>query len=312
MSDRVSIVVLTYNDFSLLPRCLESVFAQDYQDIELIIQDDGSKNYDRESIEVLVGKKRDNIRNVIINHNSVNVGTVKNYNNAVKTSIGDYIIPLSCDDVLFDSEVISNIVHCFQKTQCNVCTGYVVGELSQTLWPSKKEIQLLLPENRARLRKHIYASNFISGAAIYWRASYLKGLGGFDEEFILVEDYPMVLRLIEEKETIMFIPQKTVIHGENGVSTRWNTLKKKNMIAHNDAKRIKDKYVMPYLNSIDNKGIRRYIEACYYLKFSRDRKQFIVKLFKYVDVWVNVAKYLLWKKINRCPEICYYEYKYER
>ena len=226
MSDRVSIVVLTYNDFSLLPRCLESVFAQDYQDIELIIQDDGSKNYDRESIEVLVGKKKDNIRNVIINHNSVNVGTVKNYNNAVKTSTGDYIIPLSCDDVLFDSEVISNIVHCFQKTQCNVCTGYVVGELSQTVWPSKKEIQLLLPENRARLRKHIYASNFIFGAAIYWRASYLKGLGGFDEEFILVEDYPMVLRLIEEKETIMFIPQKTVIHGENGVSTRLNTLKK--------------------------------------------------------------------------------------
>lgn len=312
MNERVSVVVLTYNDFSLLHRCLKSVFAQNYQNIELIIQDDGSKNFDRSAIEELVEHKSENVRGVVINHNDTNVGTVKNYNNAVKSSTGDFIVPLSCDDILYDSETISNIVDCFQKTQCNVCTGYVVGELTHTLWPSKKEIQLLLPENRERFRNHIFASNFIFGAAIYWRAGYLKELGGFDEDYILVEDYPMVLRLIEKKETIAFIPEKTVIHGENGVSTRWNTLKKKNMVAHRDAKLIKDKYVMPYLNSINNKSIRRYVEACYYMKFSENRIQFFGKLFKYVDVWISVAIYLLWKRLNRCPEICYYEYKFER
>lgn len=309
---RVSVVVLTYRDFSLLPRCLSSIFFQDYDNIEVIIQDDGSSEFDRKYIETLLKEKKRNIKNIIINHNEKNLGTVKNYNIAVKFATGEYILPLACDDMFYDSKVIKNTVNFFQKTNCNVCIGYIIGELSHKVYPTKKEIELLLPENRMKLRNRLFASNFICGAAIYWKTKFLQDIGGFDEAFKLVEDYPMVLRLLQYNEQVFFMPIKTVIHGENGVSTRRNTLKKKNIIAHNDAQHIKDKYVMPYLDTIEDKNARRYILACYYLKFSENKKQFIIEFLKYTDVWISVFFYLIWKKIKNRPEISFYEYRFER
>lgn len=312
MNIRVSVVVLTYRNLSLLPRCLKSIFSQDYDNLEIIIQDDGSVEFDEKNVETLLKEKKNNITNVIINHNTKNLGTVKNYNNAVKCATGEYILPLACDDIFYDSNVIKNIVDFFRRTNCNVCTGYILGELSHRIYPTKKEIELLLPKNRIKLRNRLFASNFICGAAIYWKKKFLQEMGGFDEEFKLVEDYPMMLRLLQYNEQIFFIPVKTVIHGENGVSTRKNTLRKKNIIAHNDAKHIKDKYVLPYLNDIDSKNIKRYILACYYLKFSRNKRQFILKFLKYIDVWINIFFYLIWRKFNNCLEISFYEYKFQR
>jgi len=108
------------------------------------------------------------------------------------------------------------------------------------------------------------------------------------------------------------MPIKTIIHGENGVSTRRSTLKKKNIVAHKDAKLIKDKYVMPYLNNVESKNARRYILACYYLKFSESHKQFVLKFFRYIDIWISVFFYLVWKKISNRSEISFYEYRFEK
>ncbi len=312
MSDRVSVVVLTYRKFYLLPRCLESIFFQDYDNMELIIQDDGSVEFDKEYIQTLIEKKNSNIKNVIINHNEKNLGTVKNYNIAVNCATGKYIVPLSCDDIFFDSNVIKNTIEFFIKTNCNVCTGYVVGESSHNIHPTKKEIDLFLPENKMKLRDRLFASNFICGASIYWKTKFLRDIGGFDEEFKLVEDYPMVLRLLQRDEPIFFMPFKTVIHGEEGISSRKNILRKKNILAHYDAKHIKNKYVLPHLNIIEDKNKRRYILACYYFKFSENKVQFMMKFFKYIDVWCSMFFYLIWKKINNCEEISSYEYMFER
>lgn len=312
MNDRVSVVVLTYNDFSLLPRCLSSIFSQDYCNIEIIIQDDGSVNFNKDYIETLFYDKGNNIKSILINHNEKNLGTVKNYNKAVQCATGEYVLPLSCDDMFYDTDVISHTVQFFLDTNCNVCTGYVIGEISHNTYPTKKEIELLLPENKKKCMERLFASNFICGAALYWRTKYLQKIGGFDEEFMLVEDYPMVLRLIQHNEQIYFMPVKMIIHGEDGVSTRWNTLMKKNMLAHNDAKHIKDKYVMPYLNNVENQRVKRYIQACYFLKFAKNKKQFVVKFLKYADVWLSVVLYFIWKKIKKCPEVSYYEYRFER
>ena len=44
----VTIIVLTYKDFSGLNKTMEAILEQTYQNIEIIISDDGSENYQEE------------------------------------------------------------------------------------------------------------------------------------------------------------------------------------------------------------------------------------------------------------------------
>ena len=41
---KVSIIIPVYNGEKSIPRCLDSVLAQDHKDIEVIVIDDGSKD----------------------------------------------------------------------------------------------------------------------------------------------------------------------------------------------------------------------------------------------------------------------------
>ena len=52
---RVSVVIPVYNVEKYLVQCLDSVVAQDYKDIEVILVDDGSTDTDRE-IKCLGGR----------------------------------------------------------------------------------------------------------------------------------------------------------------------------------------------------------------------------------------------------------------
>ena len=52
-SPLVTIVVLTYHKFDRIKNNLESIAKQEYPHIEVLIQDDGSSNFDRDYLEGL-------------------------------------------------------------------------------------------------------------------------------------------------------------------------------------------------------------------------------------------------------------------
>lgn len=96
----ISISILTYRNYRYLYEALESVFSQDYSNIELIVSDDGSDNFPEDEIRTYIQKnKKNNIKNVIVNHEKVNQGTVKHINKVIDLANGDYFAALAGDDV---------------------------------------------------------------------------------------------------------------------------------------------------------------------------------------------------------------------
>lgn len=117
----VTIVTLTYRDFSELNKTIESVFEQDFSEIEsveYVIADDGSENFNKELVDLAVKKHQSNNDTpvkVIIYSNTKNVGTVKSFNKAISISHGDIVVPLSASDEFYDSMAVSSIVKEFKN-----------------------------------------------------------------------------------------------------------------------------------------------------------------------------------------------------
>src|SRR5574344_935087 len=91
---KVSVCIPTYNCEKYIAKTIASVFAQTYQDFEVIIVDDCSKDKTYELLKNLSSEK------IKLFKNEENLGLVGNWNECLKHATGEYIHFLMCDDLL--------------------------------------------------------------------------------------------------------------------------------------------------------------------------------------------------------------------
>ena len=87
----ISIVIPLYNKEQQIGKTLESVFAQSFQDYEVVIVNDGSTD---KSVEIVEGMADKRIR--LINQKNSGVSAARN--KGIQESRGEYIAFLDADD----------------------------------------------------------------------------------------------------------------------------------------------------------------------------------------------------------------------
>lgn len=250
MTIKVSVILMSYNNFAFIYDALDSVLNQNYKNIELLFCDDGSKLMDE--------KKLSEIHDYIFINNGdgyidfknysspVNVGIIKNFNNVIEHSTGDIIIPLSADDILNGEDTIQNIVDEFEKNKTMLfATAFrqVIDRDDKTkrqILPTFEEVRLIT-DTPANLFKYLCIDNPICGATIYYRREFFSKHGLFDESFVLVEDYSKCLDVIKKGERIGFINKVLLQYRLGGVSEA------KPKAFHQDMKNIREKLINPYI-----------------------------------------------------------------
>ena len=116
MNDKVSIIVPIYNTEKYLPKCLDSILSQTYQNLEVILVDDGS--IDNSSKIVDDYAKKDSRIKVI---HQQNAGQSTARNNGIKKATGDYISFIDGDDEIKPS-FINDLLSTFNdNTSLSVC-----------------------------------------------------------------------------------------------------------------------------------------------------------------------------------------------
>lgn len=104
----VSIVVSTFNRLKTLPRTLLSVLEQTYQDIEVIVVDDGSTDGTDEYMRTVTDPR---VRYVKL---ETNQGASIARNRGIQEAQGEYILVWDSDDVLYPN-ALENTLDIFKK-----------------------------------------------------------------------------------------------------------------------------------------------------------------------------------------------------
>jgi glycosyltransferase involved in cell wall biosynthesis len=102
----VSVVIVTYNQVDYVGETLESVLAQDYQELQIIVSDDGSTDGTAQLIEKYAVRYPNKIVAVL---SKKNTGISANFNRALTRVRGEYIAWLGGDDVMLPTKISKQV-----------------------------------------------------------------------------------------------------------------------------------------------------------------------------------------------------------
>jgi glycosyltransferase involved in cell wall biosynthesis len=116
----VSVIIPTYNFASFLPKAIDSCLNQTYQNLEIIVVDDGSTDHTREVVQGFKDK--------IIYIYQDNQGVSAARNTGLELATGDFITFLDADDYLTEDSIQVRLDVLLKYDDI----GYVIGESYST------------------------------------------------------------------------------------------------------------------------------------------------------------------------------------
>ena len=118
--DKISIVVAVYNAEKTLKKCVDSLLNQTYNNIEIILVNDCSKD---NSLDICneYSKANDNVKVISNDRNS---GVSATRNNGINNSTGEYICFVDSDDYV-ESNYIEVLYYYYQKYNTVPICGFV-------------------------------------------------------------------------------------------------------------------------------------------------------------------------------------------
>ncbi|HEX8070885.1 MAG TPA: glycosyltransferase [Pyrinomonadaceae bacterium] len=119
---KVSIGIPSYNHARYLPAAIESVLAQTYRNIELVIVDDGSTD-DSLRIAREYEARHPAVVRVLTHAGGRNLGVTKTVNLMFEQSAGDYLSGLPSDDLLYPYKIEEQVAY----LESHPSVGWVYG-----------------------------------------------------------------------------------------------------------------------------------------------------------------------------------------
>lgn len=250
MYKMVSVIVLSYKNIDGIFDTLDSIFFQDYPNIEIIISDDGSPNfgaYINKIDSYIKDKKRENITNFIINAIEKNGGTVKNVNSAIKLSSGDYIKLIAAEDMFSKADALSTMVSFLENSDFEISFAKIRGvtsdgEYKYELLSFDSDFEGLKKYTVEQTKERLYKRNFLPAPGAFFSRKLFQKYGLFPEEIRLIEDYPFWIYLCMKTVRFGYIDDVLIDCKMTGVSSAgsYSEMFMKDMFI------IYDQYIFPY------------------------------------------------------------------
>jgi GT2 family glycosyltransferase len=214
MAPRVSVIILSYSRPGPLRRAIESVLQQSYPRLDIVVVDNRSPKSDE--IARLVSE----FPRVRFIRNDKNLGFAGGMNVGIAAASGQFVY-LTEDDVALRPGCLSSMMDYIERHEDAGLVAPVMYDQSSgdvrsaggrfALEPVFK-LQIIT-ERASGQGPAPFDVMYVPGASILARASLLKSLKGFREEFLLYqEDLELCIRVLKSGLRVVTVPTAAVDH----------------------------------------------------------------------------------------------------
>jgi len=176
-----------YNSESYLHQAVESILSQTYKEVEFIIIDDGSTD----NTPVILENFKRQARHIHVQRQEKNQGLTNSLNAAIGLSNGIYIARMDADDISLPNRLEKQVDYLEHNSQV-----VAVGTAFKLIDDAGNLIKRYQFSNQHHLLKwNLLFFNPICHPSVMMRASSLKSLGGYNNEYQRAQDYELWWRM---------------------------------------------------------------------------------------------------------------------
>ena len=223
MKEKISIIIPVYNCAAFLRQCLDSVLAQSYTNIEVLLVNDGSTD---DSLEICKEYQQKDERVRFIDKPNGGVSDTRNL--GVGSAEGEYIVFVDADD-----RIAEDVVECLytaittHQTDAVRCNYYSEGGRDGDLYTLAD--QKVVRENIKDILYH-FVTNKENIPCYCWVLMIKKDkVPEFDTELFFMEDTLFFIKLLINIDSIYFLDKKLYYYRYNSNSASKDT----HRVAHN-------------------------------------------------------------------------------
>ncbi len=184
----VSICIPTYKQPELFTRCIDSVFAQTYQNYEIIISDDSPDDSIKEIVDSHAARRK-----IRYFKNTPALGVPKNWNRAMDYAEGDLINLLHHDDWYFNGETLARLVEAVDANSCimSFARSFNINDQGVVEWINDPD-DIVIKRVVSQPERLIYVNIIGHPSAVLFKKVSMR----FDEQLSWLVDLDFYIRLL--------------------------------------------------------------------------------------------------------------------
>ena len=221
----MSIIILNYNAGDLLLNCVESIFKTSYNNLEVLVVDNASKDQSHK-------KCKEKFNEIKLIENEQNLGYCEGNNVGIREASGEFIVILNPDTTV-DHNWITELVSAYREHGDGLYQPKIISLYEENILQSTGNMIHLFGFGFARdkgivdsnKRNRIERVGYASGTCLFTSQRVLKKIGLFDPFlFLYHDDLDLGWRAAQIDIKSYYVPASIVYHAES-YNFRWSSKK---------------------------------------------------------------------------------------
>ena len=227
----LSVIVPMYNAADFIGECLGSLVTQTFEDIEIIVINDGSTD---DSMAVVEGFLMNKTNIIILNQKNTGVSAARN--RGIKVARGKYILFVDADDYLTSPEAINEVVSSHSLDSELTIFG-ILYEGRELL--AKGQNLIVKPKNINDYLAHLIANEELNSPCnkLYLKKIIINNNIRFDENIEIGEDLLFNINYVDHCTSIKYLSEQLYFYrnsNESSATKKYRLDKYKQLMLIND------------------------------------------------------------------------------